>query len=82
MNRNFVKKYITTFSIILFLVLYSLINSLKPAFMYNSDGTLREFGIGLKKNTVIPAWLMAIILAIFSYYSILYYIFYPKIKNY
>lgn len=82
MNRNYIKRNITTFSIIIFLILYGLINFIKPAFMYNVDGSLRDFGVGFRKTTVIPAWLLAIILAILSYYAVLYYIAAPKIKNY
>jgi hypothetical protein len=82
MNRNYIKRHITTFSIIVFLILYGLINFLKPAFVYNTDGSLRDFGVGFRKTTVIPAWLLAIILAILSYYAVLYYIAAPKIKIY
>ena len=82
MNRNYIKKHITTFSIIIFLILYGLINFIKPAFMYNADGSLRDFGVGFRKTTVIPAWLLAIILAILSYYAVLYYIAVPKLKNF
>jgi hypothetical protein len=40
--------------------------------MYNEDGSLRQFGIGFKRKTVIPAWLVAIIIAILSYLLVLY----------
>jgi hypothetical protein len=51
-----------------------------PHFLYNQDGSLREFGIGYKKKTVIPIWLVALILAILSYLFVLYYLAIPKIK--
>ena len=81
MSRKFIKRNITTFSITIFLILYSFINFLKPAFMYNTDGSLREFGVGFRKTTVIPAWLLAILLAIISYYAVLYYIAAPKMSK-
>jgi amino acid transporter len=67
-----------SFAIILFLVVFYAINIAQPAFMYNEDGSFREFGIGYKKKTVVPAWLVAIIIAIFSYLGVLYYLTYPR----
>jgi hypothetical protein len=40
--------------------------------MYNDDGSLRQFGIGFHRKTVVPAWLVAIIVAILSYMIVLY----------
>ncbi len=53
----------------------------KPAFIFKRDGTLREFGLGFRNKTVIPAWLLAIILAIISYLSVLYYLALPKLLH-
>jgi len=60
-------------------MLYSYLNYVKPAFLYNKNGTLREFGVGFKKKTIIPLWLIAIFIAIISYFSVLYYIEYPNV---
>ena len=79
MNRIFVRKHINSFAILVFLVLFYSLNIAKPAFMYNEDGSFRDFGIGYKKKTVIPAWLIAIVLAIFSYLGVLYYLSYPRL---
>lgn len=81
-NRNFVRRHITLLSIMLYLVLYCLITMSRPAFLYNSDGSLRAFGIGFRSKTVVPVWLLAITLAILSYFAILYYIAAPKLINY
>tara|TARA_Y100000996_G_C22384365_1_gene586440 strand:+ start:184 stop:351 length:168 start_codon:yes stop_codon:yes gene_type:complete len=54
---------------------------LKPAFIFKKDGTLREFGIGFRNKTVIPAWLLAIVLAIVSYLLVLYYLAMPKLLH-
>lgn len=78
MNRNYIRSNITTIAIIIYVLLYTIIIMLKPAIIYNKDGSLREFGLGYKKKTVIPVWLLAICLAILSYFSVLYYLTYPK----
>ncbi len=60
-------------AILVYIILFVLINSLKPAFMYNSDGSLKEFGVGYRKKTIIPVWLISIFLAIIAYFSVVYY---------
>ena len=54
---------------------------MKPNFLYNEDGSLREFGMGYRRKTIMPGWLVAIILAILSYISVKYYIIYPKLTK-
>ena len=78
MNRNYIRRNITTIAIIIYALLYTIVIMLKPAFVYNEDGSFRDFGIGYKKKTVIPVWLVAICLAIVSYFGVLYYLTYPK----
>ncbi len=79
MNRNIIRRNITSVSIVIFIILYTLVLSFKPAFIFKKDGNLRNFGIGFRDKTVIPAWLLAIILAIISYLLVLYYIALPKL---
>lgn len=79
MNRNIIRRNITSFSIVLFIILYSGILLFKPAFVFKNDGNLRNFGVGFRDKTVIPAWLLAIVVAIISYLSVLYYIALPKL---
>jgi hypothetical protein len=74
MFRNTIRNNLIVVSIIIYIFLYGIIIALRPAFLYNTDGSLREFGIGLKRKTVIPAWLLAIILSVSSYFIVLYYI--------
>lgn len=78
MNRLFIRRNITSFSIIIFLILFTIIQHLEPTFLYKQDGTLREFGIGRQKKTILPIWLLVFILAIFCYLFILYYLTIPK----
>ena len=49
---------------------------IKPAFIYNNDGSFRQFGLGNTNKTVIPIWVFTIVLAIVSYLAVLYYITY------
>jgi hypothetical protein len=79
MNRIFIRKHITTISITLFLITYGFIIFMKPGFLYNHDGSLRQFGLNSSKKTVLPPWLVAIILAIMSYFFVLYYLAVPKL---
>ena len=41
--RSFIRKHIISFAIIIFISIYLVIHQLKPAFIYNKDGTLRQF---------------------------------------
>ena len=79
MDRLFIRRNINLFAIAIFLSAFALLNAVKPNFIYNDDGSLRDFGVGYKRKTVIPGWFAAIILAILSYLSVLYYITYPKL---
>ena len=79
LNKNFIRKNKISFSILLFLLLLSLIHSSKPNFIYNKDGTFREFGVGYVKKTVLPMWLIIIVTAILCYLFILYYLSNPKL---
>lgn len=80
MYRRLVSENLTLCSIILFFFIYSIIMFIKPKIIFKDDNSLREFGIGYKNKTIIPAWLIAIIIAIFCYFGLLYYLAYPKLK--
>jgi fumarate reductase subunit C len=80
MYRAYIRRNITSVAIIIFVVMFCLIQMYAPHFLYNQDGSLREFGIGYRKKTVVPIWLVVFILAIFSYLFVLYYLAIPKIK--
>lgn len=66
----FIKKNIMTLSILLFVILFSSINYIKPSILYNEYGEIRPFGIGYSHKTIIPIWLFSIILAILCYLGI------------
>jgi hypothetical protein len=78
MFRTFTRNNIPLVSIIIFISIFALIQMIKPTFLYKSDGSIREFGIGYKNKTIMPVWLFSIILGILSYLFVLYYLAYPK----
>tara|TARA_R110002020_G_scaffold337232_3_gene552743 strand:- start:1329 stop:1571 length:243 start_codon:yes stop_codon:yes gene_type:complete len=80
MNNAFIRKNINTVAITLFLLFFFLLNYVQPGFLYNNDGTLRDFGLGHRKKTILPVWLLSIILGILSYLFVLYYITIPKFR--
>lgn len=82
MNRITIRRNITLISIAIYLGLFALIVSFQPTFLYKDDGSLREFGIGFRNKTVIPGWFLSIALAIVSYFSVLYYIYAPRLKDF
>ena len=65
--KAYVRQHLPLVSIILFLIVFGFIQLMQPAFLYNSDGSLRDFGVGYKNKTILPIWLLAIILGILSY---------------
>lgn len=63
----FIKEHPTLASVVLFLVIFSIIVTTKPRFLYNNDGSLRSFGIGYKNKTIFPIWLLSLLLGVFCY---------------
>lgn len=72
--KGFIRYHKLNVAIILFLIMFSLIHFLKPGLVYNYDGGFRPFGVGYKHKTVIPIWIVSIILAILSYLAVIYYL--------
>jgi hypothetical protein len=56
-----------TIAILLFIIMFTIIHFVKPVLLYNTDGTLRQFGIGYRKRTVVPLWLVVILLSILCF---------------
>ena len=73
MKTRFVRENATLFAILLYIVIFGLVQYTKPSFLYNTDGSIREFGIGYKNKTIFPIWLFSIVLGIFCYLGVLYY---------
>ena len=79
MNRAYIRENATLFAIILFLIMFVSIQMIKPAFLYNKDGSIREFGVGYRNKTIMPIWLLSLILGILSYLFVMYYVAYPRL---
>jgi len=73
MFKQFVRGHTLSVALIFYLFLYSLVLVYKPAFLYNTDGSLRQFGLGFRRKTVVPIWLFSIVLAIVAYFLVLTY---------
>jgi len=74
MHKTYIRENITLVSIILFIVIFGLIQMTKPLCFYNKDGSIREFGIGYKNKTILPLWLLSLVLGILCYLTVLYYV--------
>jgi len=79
MYRTYIRENITLVSIILFIIIFGLIQIAKPSCFYNTDGSIREFGVGYRNKTILPIWLLSLILGILCYLAVLYYVNSPKI---
>lgn len=59
--------------IFVYICLYGIIIFFKPSIIYDRNkGHLRQFGVGYKNTTILPLWLVSILLAIISYFIVLY----------
>ena len=79
MNRTYIRENITLVAVVLFVIIFGSIQMIKPSCFYNKDGSIREFGVGYKNKTILPIWLLSIILGILCYLAVMYYLAYPKI---
>lgn len=66
--REFIKenKILATFILFLFMFCGTMI--FKPSFVFNRDGSIKQFGLGYTNRTVLPIWILVIIFAIISYF--------------
>ena len=78
MYHSFIRENKTLVSIFLFLIIFGIIVLVKPAFLFNKDGSLREFGLGYKNKTILPLWLFSLVLGILCYVLIQYYVNYGR----
>ena len=70
--KNLIRNNLAGSAIALYVVVFMLVQYMTPSFLYNEDGSLREVGIGYSSKTVLPIWLVAIILGILSYLTVYY----------
>ena len=70
--KPFIRNNLAGTAIVLYTIVFMLVQYANPSFIYNEDGSLREFGVGYSSKTVLPIWLVAIILGILSYLAVYY----------
>jgi len=63
--NNNIKMTIISFVLICFGLYYT-----KPSFIFNNDGTFKQFGLN-KEKTIYPFWLVSLILGIIIYLCII-----------
>ena len=80
MYRNYIRNHPTVVAILLFLLIFIPVHLAQPNFLYNADGSIRQFGVGFRNKTILPIWLLSIILGILCYLFVLYYLAHPKLS--
>ena len=76
MTKNYIRENPTLLAIVIFIIIYGSIQIIKPSCFYNKDGSIREFGIGYSNKTILPIWLLSLVLGILSYLAVVYYLNY------
>jgi uncharacterized membrane protein YozB (DUF420 family) len=76
---TYIRENKTFVAIILFIIIFGSIHVVKPACFYNKDGSIREFGIGYRNKTILPIWLLSLVLGILCYLAVMYYVSYSKV---
>jgi len=71
-NQYISRDALSIIAVFIFLILFGIINAFRPSIIYNKDLSFRRFGIGYKNKTVIPIWMMSIVLAILVYVAVTY----------
>ena len=71
-NQYISREALSVIAVFIFLILFGIINAFRPSIIYNKDLSFRRFGIGYKNKTVIPIWLLSIVLAILVYVLVTY----------
>jgi len=77
--KNIIRNNLAGSAIVLYIIVFMLVQYMNPSFLYNEDGSLREFGVGYSSKTVLPIWLIAILLGILSYLFV-YYVTRPAVR--
>lgn len=73
MYKSFIKKNLIGTSIFIFVLIYIILICIKPSFLFTKEGSIRHFGLGKRNSTIIPIWLITIIMVIFIYLTVFSY---------
>ena len=80
MYRGYIRENVTLVSVVIFIIIFGTIQTMKPACFYNRDGSIREFGIGYRNKTIFPIWLLSLCLGILCYLFVMYYVANPRMS--
>jgi|UniRef100_A0A6C0JAI8 hypothetical protein len=69
---SFITQYKLQTAILLYIIILGILVASQPGFLFNRDGTVKQFGLGSQSKTVIPLWFIIIGTGILSYISIMY----------
>lgn len=72
LSTQYIRENKVIVAILLFIVFFATIHSLKPRMIYNEQDGFRQFGIGYKQKTIVPIWIASIVLAILCYVVVYY----------
>ncbi len=73
MNSNWSQNKILITATVAFIFSFFFMCYIQPNCFFKKDGSIRSFGIGYKNKTVIPIWIVSIVLAIFCYVGASFY---------
>jgi len=73
MNKITLRQNKVSIAILMFLVIFFAIHYVKPGLLYTPEGGFREFGVGYRNKTVLPIWVISIVLAIMCYFLVTVY---------
>lgn len=68
--KEFIQNNRILATLILFLSMFTITIIIKPPFMFNKDGSFKEFGLGYTNKSILPIWILVIIFSIISYFFI------------
>jgi hypothetical protein len=54
-------------SLVIYMATFGWICWSKPPWLFRPDGSIRPFGVGYRDKTILPLWLVAILLGIIVY---------------
>ena len=74
MYKGYIRENITVEAVVLFIIIFGTIQMMKPTCFYNKDGSILEFGVGYKNKTILPIWLLSLVLGIICYLAVMYYV--------
>ena len=76
----YIKNNIISLSSIILTLCVVFIYKNQPDFIYNRDGSYKDFGLGKRSKTVFPIWFCILVMAILIYTLLQFLIILPRIK--